>query len=564
MNKDIEYALEYHERTKHSEISLMTSRHFLDWENRPFPFKIYLELPSIPLPADFPIPVLDTISSVNAKKSELEIKNRNNNFGTINGNASNKAFTIKELSSILFFSAGITREMKYDYGTFYMRAASATGALYPIEIYVICQDIYPNLQAGLYHFNPAEFSLVQIRKGDYRSILASTTTNKDHILTSPLTLIFTSIAWRNAWKYQIRSYRHWFWDGGVIAANLFATTTALGLYSRVIMGFLDDKVNDLLLLNSEKEASIAMASIGIGLSNDIGSNTENKAKETDILPEPKIRPLSEREIQYPEIWNIHKNSKLLVKEEVKEWIESGLRYSFNSTKFQDTMPIGHISKRQPLSKEFDRNTIASIGETILKRGSTRKFTRSSIPFPILSSILYNSTREILMDFKRDEDKLTDIYLIANDVKHLQSGAYFFNQRHNTLDFIKGNVSRETSGYLCLGQSLFSDASAVLFLMADLKTITTTLGNRGYRVAQFESGVIAGKIYLLAYAHGIGASGSTFFDDSVTKFFSPHSKDKNTMIAIGIGNPAYKARLGKVLPVRLSKDQLVNENVGNFK
>lgn len=37
MNKDIKYAWDYHEATKHS----MTQRHYLDFDNRPIPFKIY-------------------------------------------------------------------------------------------------------------------------------------------------------------------------------------------------------------------------------------------------------------------------------------------------------------------------------------------------------------------------------------------------------------------------------------------------------------------------------------------------------------------------------------------
>jgi hypothetical protein len=87
-----------------------------------------------------------------------------------------------------------------------------------------------------------------------------------------------------------------------------------------------------------------------------------------------------------------------------------------------------------------------------------------------------------------------------------------------------------------------------------------LGNRGYRAAQFEAGVIAGKIYLSAYAQGIGASGSTFFDEAVTEFFSPHAENKNSMIAIGIGKPDYKAKAGKVLPVKLTREQLLVGNV----
>jgi SagB-type dehydrogenase family enzyme len=579
VNKDISYTLDYHESTKHSEISIMTSRHSLDWDNRPIPFKIYTELPSIPLPSEFPLPALDAISAIsnihpkrpNSEDTSFITTKNNTNSEGIN---TSKNLSLKELCAILFFSAGITREMKYDYGTFYMRAASATGALYPIELYVICKYISPNLKAGVYHFSPADFSLTQIRAGDYRTALAAIAGDHNQdILTSPLTIIFTSYAWRNAWKYQARSYRHWFWDSGVIAANLLATTISMDLDARIIMGFIDDEVNHLLALEKQKEASIAMVAIGIGSDKDL-TYEEIDSKEHTITDLPataiKSRPLSGKEVQYPEIWKLLQHSKLFSKEEVKQWTKAGLEQAFDSASFREEKDLTvltneQILNRQPLSREYESSSnISSIGEVILKRGSTRTFTRTTIPFSTLSSILYNSTRGIPIDFKKkDADILTDIYFIANSVEGISSGAYFFNRNQNSLEFLKDKVPREMSGYLCLGQSLFSDASTVLFLMSSLKKVLDTLGNRGYRAAQFEAGIIAGKVYLSAYAQGIGASGSTFFDDAVTEFFSPHAKNKSTMIAIGLGVPAYKAHSGKVLPVRLTREQLLKEDIENF-
>ena len=49
-NWNIEFALTYHEETKHSYESVYRSRHFLDWANQPQPFKCYLDLEAIPLP----------------------------------------------------------------------------------------------------------------------------------------------------------------------------------------------------------------------------------------------------------------------------------------------------------------------------------------------------------------------------------------------------------------------------------------------------------------------------------------------------------------------------------
>ncbi|MGC2681090.1 MAG: hypothetical protein WA323_04420 [Candidatus Nitrosopolaris sp.] len=87
-------------------------------------------------------------------------------------------------------------------------------------------------------------------------------------------------------------------------------------------------------------------------------------------------------------------------------------------------------------------------------------------------------------------------------------------------------------------------------MSDLNKILEYLG-----ASQFEAGVIAGKIYLAAYAQKIGASGSTFFDDVVSEFFSPHAADKSTMIAIGVGIPAYKSRPDKAVPSLITREKL---------
>ena len=549
MNKNIKYALDYHESTKHSEISLMTSRHYLDLDNRPLPFKVYTELLSYPLPLDFSQHTLNAITSI----SRIYPQTSENAAPDITRTNLNT----KSLAEILFFSGGITREIKYPLSTYYMRAASATGALYPIELYIVCQDL-ADLKAGVYHFDPADFRFTQIRTGDYRSELAAAAGDNHSIITSPITIIFTSIAWRNAWKYQARSYRHWFWDSGVIAANLLATTVSMGLPTRLIIGFVDDKISQLLCVEDHREAAVVMATIGIGLSKDL---LPKEDRQIPYLPIPKIRPLSKKgETDYPEIWILNDSSKLFSKEEVKEWINEDNPSIIPV--YKQSSALAEILDRQPLSRDqYNSSNVPNLCEVILRRGSSRRFSRSSVSFSVLSTILQSSTRGVPLDiFKENGDSLIDIYLIANDINGLTPGGYFFNRNSQSLEQLKRNVSRNMSGYLCLGQSLFSDASAVFFLMTDLQSVLKSLGNRGYRASQFEAGVIAGKIYLAAYAQQIGASGSTFFDDAVTEFFSPHASNKSTMIVVGIGVPAYKANPGKILRPRLTKEQLLTENL----
>jgi len=583
MNKDIKYALEYHDITKHSEASLANSRHYLDFDNKPIPFKTYLDLPSIPLPEIFPKPEGNAIRSISgirsnssqiinstASKSATPSISKNINRIAMSGSE----ITIKDLAEILFFSAGITREMKYPYGTYYMRAASATGALYPIELYLVCDDISPSLSAGVYHYSPADFSLTTIRNGKYKNFVAASSNNFE-ILASPITIVFTSIAWRNAWKYQARSYRHWFWDCGVIAANLLAITSEMGLPTKIVTGFVDDEIDKLLNLEERKEATIAMAPIGIDSStaNDSKKLIQNlgEVNEIRLLPSTRIRPLSKKgEIYYPEIWDLNNASKLASREEVMSWINEARHNDVNNYYRNPDLPtrirnseakdaIDDSKNLVPNDIEVITNTSLNLKETILWRGSSRKFLRRPISLSTLRTILYSATGGVQMDIIHDDESLIDIYFVANEVEGLESGAYFYDQKTASQKKLKQTLtSRTISEFLCLGQPLFGDASAVFFLMTDLQATLELLGNRGYRACQLEAGIVAGKLYLASYALRLGASGSTFFDDAVTEFFSPHASKKSTMIAVGVGIPAYKARQGKILTRSLNKEQLMNQ------
>jgi len=48
-NQNIAATLHYHDSTKHSEQSLRVDTHFLDWANRPLPFKVYRGMETVPL-----------------------------------------------------------------------------------------------------------------------------------------------------------------------------------------------------------------------------------------------------------------------------------------------------------------------------------------------------------------------------------------------------------------------------------------------------------------------------------------------------------------------------------
>lgn len=535
-NQEISHSMDFHESTKHSEVSIQMPGHRLDFGNKPRPFKFYTRLPPIPLPTVFPKPEVGALTAISSIGRGGQLPSE---------------IDMSTIAEILFFAAGVTRSLKYNSDTIFMRAASATGALYPIELYLVCEDM-SGLEAGVYHFNPGDFTLTKLREGDYRVQLSEAAGDDTSIPISPAVIVFSSIAWRNAWKYRDRSYRHWFWDSGVMAANLLATTNSIGLRTNFNLGFVDEEVNRLICVDNRQEAAIALASVGIGLSKTNPSNRNKEVRKAEIrVLNHETVPISEKgEVEYPMIWKIHESSNLHSKDEVKKWIDADIiikQKAPTQVSILDSIPLlpANYSNDPPLR------------DVILLRGSSRQFARKPISFAQLCNILYSSITGIPLDFtKGGKVSTTEAYFIANDVEGLPRGSYYFNRDSKSLDLLKKDVHRDVSGYLCLWQSLFSDASVAFFLMTPLKQVLEISGNRGYRAAQFEAGIIAGKIYLAAYAQGIGASGSTFFDDAVTEFFSPHAKDKSTMIALGVGVPGYKSKSGKILAGKWTRDQLL--------
>jgi hypothetical protein len=75
------------------------------------------------------------------------------------------------------------------------------------------------------------------------------------------------------------------------------------------------------------------------------------------------------------------------------------------------------------------------------------------------------------------------------------------------------------------------AAANVFQMSDLEAVIARLGDRGYRCAQLESGIRAGRLQVGALMRGWGAVASTFFDHEVSRVLETHEAPM-LMVAIG--------------------------------
>jgi SagB-type dehydrogenase family enzyme len=495
-NRDISAARTYHGDTKHSEISIRSTPHFLDWPNQPLPFKLYRDLEPRPLPKEGESSSVAALDAIAEEEEELQ---------------GEREPDLNELARIFHFSAGITKAKTYAGGQILFRAAACTGALYHIELYLACREL-PGLEAGLYHFGPSDFGLRKLRDGDWRAVLVEASGDEPSLVTAPAVILFTSTFWRNSWKYRQRAYRHSFWDSGTLMANLLAEAASMELPARIVLGFRDDLVNRLLDVDPHREVALGLVAVG-----RVFSPPPSPPGPIDALGYETV-PLSPSEVDYPEIRGMHQASVLERSDDVARWRGA-------PPERKDTDPGGQQFTLDASSERRD-----PLEEVILRR--------TPITFAELSVILDRTTRGIRADYLEPFGAyINDLYLIVNAVGGLPSGTYVYQRERKALEQLREGEFRQEAGRLDLGQELAADASVNIYAMCDLEPVLERYGNRGYRAAQFEGGVLGGKVYLAAYAQGLGASGLTFFDDDVTRFFLPHAGGKSVMFLVAVGKAA---------------------------
>ena len=396
---------------------------------------------------------------------------------------------------------------------------------------MVCRDI-EGLEAGVYHFGPDTSLLTCLRRGDYRGALGEAASDAS-VAQAPLTVVFTTVFWRSSWKYRSRGYRYCFWDNGTVAANLLAGAASSGLGTRVVNAFVDGQVDDLLGVDGTGEASTCLVAVGDDANpGPAGSHVAGLApvEGASVISAPG-------EIDYPDIRETHAATLLFNESETQA--SKGSLESVAQTAEGQLFEFSDLSQ-SPLPGQ-------PLGQTIRERGSTRRFDHIPIPFDHLAAILDSSTRGMPADFLGGpRTSLLDLYLIANAVDGVPGGAYYYSPQAAGLYLLKEGEFRQEAGHLGFEQALPHDASAVVFLMADLERILARFGNRGYRAAQLEAGIVGGKLYLSAHSLGLGASGLTFYDDEVTQFFSPHAAGKSAMFVVPLG---VTAEVNRVRPFR---------------
>lgn len=464
-----------------------------DWSIEPFPYKVYETLPPIPLPHEFPAPEMPALEAIARAGDEP---------------TGERMPDLAALARIALLSNGLLKRGSHRPGGRIIdyRAAGGTGARYHLEVYFVCGDL-PDLPAGIYHYAAHDHTLRLLRSGDYRAVLVEATGQESAIAAAPVVLAMTSTFWRNAWRYKGRAYRHACWDAGTTMANVLALAASAELPTRLVFGFADQQVNDLLGLDGVREATLALCTIG-RIEQPISA-----APPVTPLDAP-TKPISAYQIDFPIIGEMHAASALGSGEESAAWRAEPLRRD-------QPEPRGKLIPLRPLAGA-DLPQL-SIDDVIRRRRSTRNYdTEVAIGFETFSTLIGRSMRGVAADcLPPDALPLYDQYLIVNGVEGLSPGAYRVHPALQAIELVKAEEFRERAQRLAVQQAYAGDAHVNSYYLADLDALLEHYGNRGYRVAQLTAALAANRLHLGTHALGLGAVGSTSLDSEVVEFFAPH-------------------------------------------
>lgn len=232
---------EFQRTTKYARGKLGGGR--LEWSRRPDTYKSYPDSTKIKLPLPKQIETMSVDEAIRKRRSVRAF--------------SQKPLTLEQLSYLLWASTGIQRkERGYEF-----RTAPSAGALYPIETYLLANNVN-GLEKALYHYSIKSHALEELEAGDFSVALAHAALEQEMLLRAAAVFVWTAIFDRSKWKYRQRAYRYVYLDAGHIAQNLALAATSMGLGSCQVGAFFDDEVNKVVGVDGEEESTIYLSVVG--------------------------------------------------------------------------------------------------------------------------------------------------------------------------------------------------------------------------------------------------------------------------------------------------------------
>jgi len=529
----------YHQETKHHYHRYARSAGHMDWDNQPHPFRFYSDTKSFDLPFLTEDPA--------ALYADLFRRDQQ----------PAREITQATIAALLELSLGLSAWKAAGSSRWPLRMNPSSGNLHPTEAHLILPRV-KGLEGGVYHYNPLRHALEQ------RATVADNLwqTVASHFGCRGFLIGFSSIFWRESWKYGERAFRYCNHDIGHALAAVSFSANLLGWKVSYLSRLSDHDMQTLLGFDRtrfyplEEEHPELMCWVHPGPGQDIPRRLTDAtiAAFRDVLFKGQPNRLSKQPVNWEIIYTAAKLTRKPANAEKSGEISASPVFRGDPV---DTT-AAEIIRRRRSATAFDRNGSLTRDQflAILDKTLPRS---DGAPF---DAGLGNPSLHLLIFVHRVEGLSPGLYFfIRNDratavLKCLAQARFAWEPVEDNfpLFLLETGDFRQQAMMVSCHQEIAGHSAFSLGMMADFKDPVTSRPF-AYRQLFWESGMIGQVLYLAAEAHGVRGTGiGCFFDDAVHEILGLADNQYQSLYHFTIGKPVEDSRLTTYPPYYHLKDR----------
>jgi len=537
MSEALTDVIEYHEATKHQFHAYARGPGQLDWATQPNPFRRYEGAPLIAL--DHVPPSLEPPYDA----------------AFVEGQVLPQPFTHRHVSQLFCDSLALSALKQAGASSWALRINPSSGNLHPTEGYLVCGPI-----AGLCtipmvcHYAPASHALEQRVEFPLEAWQALTKG-----LPEPVLLVgFTSVHWREAWKYGERAYRYCQHDAGHAMAAMSLAAAALGWQATL----LDDLGTDALaaLLGvcdpqgaEAEEPDCVLAVYPQGKSWRAHTLPRGVLETFGMLPwKGKPNVLSAGHVEWPIIERVTAATQKPPTDQVY------------GTSRSTGPPLAVGSAPQSLRKIIHqrRSAVALDGRTTITRNTLYHILAKTVAGPgqfPFNTLPWTPLIHLALFVHRVQDLDSGLYVLVRDpaqtlaLRGEMKPEFDWEKPEGCPDGLElyglqtGDARRLSEQVSC-HQSIAADGCFSLGMIAGFERPLRQYGAWFYPRLFWESGVVGQVLYLEAEAIGIRGTGiGCFFDDPMHSVLGLKTLQYQSLYHFTMGGAIEDPRLRSMPP-----------------
>lgn len=199
-----------------------------------------------------------TIIKIRNDNLILNIKNRKSHR-----QYKDEPLTLEELSFLLWASQGVKNVYERDnksYAT--LRTVPSGGARHPFETYLLINNV-TGLKRGIYRYLAIEHKLLFIRELENQSErIINATLGQKFTGKAAAVFIWSCVAYRGEWRYNIAAHKAMLLDAGHICQNLYLACEGIKAGTCAIAAYDQEKVDKIIDVDGENEFSVYLSPVG--------------------------------------------------------------------------------------------------------------------------------------------------------------------------------------------------------------------------------------------------------------------------------------------------------------